>query len=189
MAIRQIARLGEPVLREPTRELSLEELRSPIVQGLIDDMIATMRGVNGAGIAAPQVREPLRLFVVEVTDNPRYPSFEPIPLTVFVNPLVESLLVADPPPGDGISIYEGCLSVPGLRGHVRRPRAVRVRALDRQGQAFELIWEGVRAAVIQHENDHLHGMLFVDRADTKTLTFLEEYERYVPLADRVVDRS
>jgi peptide deformylase len=190
MSIRKIAQLGEPVLRTPAREVALGDIGTPRVQALIDDMIETMRDADGAGIAAPQVYEPLRLCVIEVNENPRYPQFEPIPLMVLINPVVTPVCGAgEPPPDAGITIYEGCLSVPGLRGRVRRPRQVSVSAYDRQGRAFELQWDGVRAAIVQHENDHLNATLFVDRADPKTLTFLREYERHVPLVGRVVDPS
>jgi len=84
-------------------------------------------------------------------------------------------------------MYEGCLSVAGVRGRVRRPRRVHVRALDRQGKPFEMDLEGPLACVVQHETDHLHGVLFIDRADPRTLTFLREYDRFVPLAERIVD--
>jgi peptide deformylase len=190
MAIRKIAQLGEPILRTPAQELPVESIGSPRVQALIDDMIETMRDADGAGIAAPQVYEPLQLCVIEVSDNPRYPQFQPIPLLVLINPVVVPQPDrGEPPAGDGISIYEGCLSVPGVRGRVRRPRRVHVRARDRKGQSFALDWEGVRAAIVQHETDHLHGTLFIDHAEPKTLTFLREYDRYVPLASRVVDPS
>lgn len=157
---------------------------------LIDDMIATMRDADGAGIAAPQVYEPLSICVIEVKANPRYPAFPEIPLMVLVNPIVEPDLV-DPlgtlSDTDVIMIYEGCLSVPGLRGRVRRPRRVRVAAMDRHGEALAFEWEGVRAAVVQHEVDHLNGVLFVDRADPKTLSFSKELERHVPESVRIVD--
>ena len=190
MTLRRIAQLGEPILRQRARELSLEELRSEPVQRLIDDMIETMHDADGAGIAAPQVYASLQLTVIEVRDNPRYPKVEPIPLTVLVNPVV----TPDVPslPGeladtDAFSVYEGCLSVPGVRGRVRRPRRVHVRAWDRAGAPLEFVWEGFRAVVVQHETDHLWGTLFVDRADPRTLTFLREYERYVPPDVRLVD--
>jgi peptide deformylase len=86
-------------------------------------------------------------------------------------------------------MYEGCLSVAGVRGKVKRPRRVEVQALDRKGQPLSFTWEGVRAAVVQHETDHLNGVLYVDRADPRSLTFLREYERHVPLAERVMDRG
>ena len=189
MTIRKIAVLGEPVLRAPTRELGEAELASAEVQRLIDDMIETMHDADGAGIAAPQVFEPLRLCVMELANNPRYGAVPGFPLTVLVNPVVTPLVANPEAPADAdtVALYEGCLSVPGLRGRVRRPRKVGVEALDRHGRKFELLLEGPLASVIQHETDHLHGTLFVDRADPKTLTFLREYERYVPLAERVKD--
>jgi peptide deformylase len=148
-----------------------------------------MRDADGAGIAAPQVYESLRLCVIEIADNPRYPSAPAMPLTFFVNPVLEPL-VRDPEhprPEDSVLMYEGCLSVSGIRGQVRRPRRVRVRAQGRAGEAFELELEGVLAAVIQHELDHLDGVLFVDRADPRTLTFLREYDRFVPREARIID--
>jgi peptide deformylase len=190
MAIRKIAQLGEPVLRRRARELSPDELASPRIAQLIEDMIETMRDADGAGLAAPQVYESIALVVIEVRGNPRYASADPIPLTVLVNPKLTPL--SDSPldalaDADAIQVYEGCLSVAGLRGRVRRPRRVRVEALDRAGQAIDEIWEGFRAAVVQHETDHLLGTLFVDRAELNTLSFLREYERYVPVEQRLVD--
>lgn len=190
MTLRRIAQLGEPVLRQRARELSLEELRSEPVQQLIDDMIETMHDADGAGIAAPQVYASLQLTVIEVRENPRYPQVEPIPLTVLVNPVVTPSVPSLPgelDDADAFSVYEGCLSVPGIRGRVRRPRRVAVRAWDRTGAPLEFVWEGFRAVVVQHETDHLWGTLFVDRADPRTLTCLREYERYVPPELRLVD--
>jgi peptide deformylase len=189
MAIRKIAQMGEPILRNRARELLPSEIRTPVLQTLIDDMIETMHDADGAGIAAPQVYESLRLCVMELAGNPRYPGVPALPLTVLVNPVIE-VLVPDPAaPGDTevVTMYEGCLSVSGIRGRVRRPRRVRVSALDREGLPLELILEGPLASVVQHEADHLDGVLFVDRADPRTLTFLREYERNVPLVLRVVD--
>lgn len=190
MPIRKIAQLGEPVLRRTARELSREDLATPSIRRLIDDMVATMRDADGAGLAAPQIYESLRLVVIEVQRNPRYPNVEAIPLTVLVNPHLTPLVASTLPhlaTEDGISVYEGCLSVPGLRGRVTRPRRVRVEALDANGQMLDFVWEGFPAAVVQHETDHLDGTLFVDRADSKTLTFLREFERHVPPELRVVD--
>jgi peptide deformylase len=192
VAIRKIAQMGEPVLRRVARPLSVEELKSPVIQTLIDDMIDTMHDADGAGLAAPQVYESVQLCVIEISANPRYPDALDIPLTVLVNPVitpqVESPLddLAD---GDRIAMFEGCLSVAGLRGQVVRPRRVRVQALDRHGAALDFVWEGVRASVVQHETDHLKGVLYVDRADSKSLSFLREYERYVPREERIVDRG
>ena len=192
VAIRKIAQLGEPVLRRVARPLSVEELASPAIQTLIDDMIETMHDADGAGLAAPQVYESIQLCVIELDENPRYPDTLQIPLTVLVNPVVTPA-VSSPvdalAPEDSIAMFEGCLSVTGLRGKVTRPRRVRVQALDRHGQPLDLVWEGVSASVVQHETDHLRGVLYVDRADSKTLTFLREYERYVPREARIVDRG
>jgi peptide deformylase len=190
VAIRKIAQMGEPVLRQIARPLTLEELRSPTIQQLIDDMIDTMHDADGAGLAAPQVYESVQLCVIEIAKNPRYPDALDIPLTVLVNPVVTAAVDSSPSalePEDSIAMFEGCLSVTGLRGLVVRPRRVRVQALDRKGNQLDFVWEGVRASVVQHETDHLKGTLYVDRADSKSLTFLREYERYVPREERIVD--
>ena len=191
MAIRKIAQLGEPVLRRKADLVDPREIGSERLQVLIDDMIETMHDADGAGLAAPQVYESLQLCVIEVGKNPRYPQFESIPLTVLVNPVVTPLVGSAGvlAPEDSFEMYEGCLSVPGMRGKVTRPRKVRVVALDRAGQALDFVWEGFRAVVVQHETDHLNGALYVDRVDPKTLTFLREYERHVPLAARVLDQG
>jgi peptide deformylase len=192
VAIRKIAQMGEPVLRRVARPVSVSELESPAIQTLIDDMIDTMHDADGAGLAAPQVYESVQLCVIEITKNPRYPDALDIPLTVLVNPVVTPA-VSSPvdalAPEDSIAMFEGCLSVTGLRGQVIRPRRVRVQALDRFGRPLDFIWEGVRASVVQHETDHLNGVLYVDRADSKSLTFLREYERFVPREERIVDRG
>ena len=190
MPIRKIAQLGEPVLRQQARPLTIEELASPEVRRVVDDMIETMRDANGAGLAAPQIYESIQLVVVELAANPRYPNLADIPLTVLVNPKVTPMvdvIAGSIAPDDSITVYEGCLSVTGLRGRVTRPRRVSVEALDLGGRSIAFTWEGFAAAVIQHETDHLHGTLYVDRVDPKTLMFLREFERYVPQEQRVVD--
>lgn len=173
MAVRPIATIGHPVLRQQARPLTLDELATPEVQGLIDDLIDTMRHANGAGLAAPQVHEPVRVAVVEVGRNPRYPYKPPIPLTVLVNPVLEPL-------GDEtLLINEGCLSVPDLRGDVPRHLSVRVSYLDRGGRPHEQVAQGLAAGTFQHECDHLDGVLFVDRVvDTRTLSTWEQFERH-----------
>jgi peptide deformylase len=184
VAIRKIAQMGEPVLRSASAPVPEAEIGSPAIQRLIDDMIDTMRDADGAGIAAPQIYEPVRVCLVEVRKNPRYPHFPEIPLLVLINPVVEPIVGSH-----AITMYEGCLSVSGIRGQVRRPRRVHFSALDRDGRPVEFDWEGIPAAVIQHEVDHLDGVLFVDRALPKTLTFQREYDRYVPIEARVLDPS
>jgi peptide deformylase len=191
VAIRKIAQMGEPVLRRKADPIDPSEIGSTFIQTLIDDMIETMHDADGAGLAAPQVYESLQLCVIEVDKNPRYPQFEPIPLTILINPVVTALvgkngvLSAE----DSFQMYEGCLSVPGMRGQVARPRKVRVQALDRAGNAVDFVWESFRAVVVQHETDHLLGTLYVDRVDPKTLTFLREYERFVPPSLRIRDQG
>jgi peptide deformylase len=173
VSVREIATIGDPVLRQPARPLTLDELRSPTVQRLIDDMVETMRDAGGAGIAANQVGEAVRIAVAEVKGtNPRYPYKPPIPLTVIVNPVVEPL---DP---ETVEINEGCLSVPGLRGVVERHVAIRLRYLDREGHEHEEVKRGLTAGTFQHEVDHLEGTLIVDRADPRTLMTWEQFERF-----------
>jgi peptide deformylase len=170
---REIVTIGHPVLRQRARELSLEELRSLEIQSLIDDMIETKRAAHGAGVAANQVGEPVRIAIAEVEGtNPRYPYKPPIPLTVIVNPVIE------PVGEETVAINEGCLSVPGLRGVLDRHAIVRVRYLDREGNAHEEEKRGLTAGTFQHEVDHLDGVLFIDRADPRTLATWEQFERF-----------
>ncbi len=162
--LRAIAQVGDPVLRAPTREVSPAELQRADVQDFIDDLIATMRHANGAGLAANQIFEPLRICAMEVGDNPRYPYKPKIPLTVLVNP------VLTPIGEETFMNYEGCLSVPDLRGEVERNAQIRVQALTRSGDALDFIAKGITAGTYQHECDHLDGKLFLDRvADPTTL--------------------
>jgi peptide deformylase len=173
MAIRKIASIGHPVLRERARELTGDELRSRDVQRFIDELIETMRDARGAGLAANQVYEPIRVCAIEVSDNPRYPYKPNIPLTILVNPEIDILTERT------FENFEGCLSVPNLRGVVRRHTEVRVRGLDRHGEAFERVARGLTAGTFQHEIDHLDGVLFVDRVDDpKTLCTWTEFERF-----------
>ncbi len=173
MTIRKIATVGHPVLRQRARELTADELAAPAAQQLIDDLIETMRDANGAGLAANQVHEPVRIAVMEVTKNPRYPYKPPLPLTVLVNPVIEPL------DDEMVEINEGCLSVPNLRGNVMRHVNVRVHYLDRDGNRHDEVKRGLTAGTFQHEIDHLDGMLFLDRVqDTTTLTTWEQFERF-----------
>jgi peptide deformylase len=182
VAVRDIVTVGDPVLRERAREVTAEELRSPEVQGLIDDLVETKRAAHGAGLAANQVGETLRVAVVEVEPgNPRYPYKPPVPLTVLVNPSLE-------PVDDEVElINEGCLSVPDLRGDVPRHVAVRVRYLDREGVPREEVRRGLTAGTIQHEVDHLDGVLMIDRTERDqrrgALRALREGGTFAPEAD------
>jgi peptide deformylase len=173
MAIRKIATLGHPVLREVARQLTQDELRSEKVQRFIDDLIETMRDANGAGIAANQVYEPIRICTIEINKNPRYPYKPNYPLTVLVNPVVTHLT------DDSFLNNEGCLSVPNLRGEVRRVTHVRVKAWDREGKDLDFEVKGLTAGTFQHELDHLDGKLFVDRVeDTRSLSTWSDFERF-----------
>jgi peptide deformylase len=173
MALRKIATIGHPVLRERARELDRDELLGAPVQRLIDDLIDTMRDAQGAGIAANQVHEPVRLCVVEIHKNQRYPYKPDWPLTVLVNPTIETM--AD----ETFMNFEGCLSVPNLRGQVPRFTRVRVRGWDRVGQELDFEVRGLTAGTFQHELDHLDGKLFVDRvADTRTLCTWADFDRF-----------
>jgi peptide deformylase len=187
---REIVEIGHPVLRERAREVSPEELRSKELQRLIDDMIDTMRAANGAGLAANQVGETVRVAVVEVrTGNPRYPYKPPVPLTVIVNPVIEPL------DDDIEQINEGCLSVPNLRGEVPRHMSIRLRYSDREGVEHEEVRRGLTAGTFQHELDHLDGTLFLDRVtDPATLTTWDQFDRFhrealAERARRIVERT
>jgi peptide deformylase len=171
--VRKIVTLPNPVLRARAREVAPEQLASPEVQALIDDMIETMRGASGAGLAATQVGVLLRIAVIEVVGrNERYPYKPPIALTVIVNPVIQPL------PGERFDINEGCLSVPDLRGVVAREVNVCVRYLDRHGKHHEDVRRGLTAGTFQHEVDHLDGVLFLDRVrDPATLMTWARYER------------
>jgi peptide deformylase len=172
MAIRKVARLGHPVLRQPTREVSREEISSPDMRRLVKDMVETMHEYGGVGLAAPQVHESVRLAVIEYADDDREPGGAQ-PLRVIWNARVK---VLDPTPS---GYWEGCLSVPGLRGFVERPRKIEVNYLDERGKPQNLVAEGFLATVFQHELDHLDGVLYVDKITDKTkFAFGEEYARY-----------
>ena len=173
MAILKVARLGHPVLRQPADPVPAEAIQTPEIQRLIDDMVETMREYNGAGLAANQVHTLMQICVIEVKDNPRYPEAESIPLTVLINPVVTPL---SPEMEDG---WEGCLSVPDMRGVVPRHTAVRLEAYDREGNRIDVVAKEFLARVIQHETDHLRGVVYVDRMkDLSTLTHLAEWNKY-----------
>ena len=169
MSILKVARMGHPVLRQRGRPLDGTALQSPSVQKLIDDLIDTMREYNGVGLAAPQVHESIRLFVALLDDEPE-PATR---ATVIVNPEIV-------PNGTAREeAWEGCLSIPDIRGLVPRFTDITVRALDREGRAVQLHLKDFPARVAQHETDHLDGVLFFDRmTSTASLTFLEEYSRF-----------
>jgi peptide deformylase len=173
MAILKVARLGHPVLREEAQALTTAEIRSPETQRLIDDMIETMREYDGAGLAANQVHALKQVCVIEVLGNPRYPDAPNIPLTVVINPVVTPLT------GEMEEGWEGCLSVPDMRGRVPRFTDVRLEYQDREGTKIDVVAKEFFARVIQHETDHLKGIVYVDRMrDLSSLSFIAEWQRY-----------
>jgi peptide deformylase len=173
MAILKVARLGHPVLRQRAEPVSVDALRSAEVQRLIDDMIETMREYDGAGLAATQVHTLKQVAVIEVQANPRYPQAPHIPLTVIVNPVVTPLT------DESEEDWEGCLSVPDMRGMVPRYTAVRLECLDRSGQPMSIVAKDFFARVIQHETDHLNGFVYLDRMrDLATLSHIAEWQKH-----------
>jgi peptide deformylase len=170
MSILKIARMGHPVLRAKARPLDRGEIRNAGLQKLIDDLIETMHEYHGVGLAAPQVHESLRVFVAALETND---DEETTDLIVLINPEIT------PVTGEMVEDWEGCLSIPNIRGRVPRAREIKVRAYDRTGERIEIQVHDFPARVIQHETDHLDGVLFVDRMKSfESLTFLEEYSRY-----------
>jgi peptide deformylase len=174
MAIRKIIRMGHPSLRIPANNVADEFIGSDTMQRLLVDMTDTLRDYGGVGLAAPQIDEPLRMAIIEVPGGPsRYGEIEAIPLTVFFNPVLEIL---NP---EVAGYWEGCLSVPGLRGFVERPQHVLVRYTNQQGDPAELELKGFLATVVQHEFDHLDGRLYIDHIkDTTKLGFEEEWLKF-----------
>ncbi|HTM26402.1 MAG TPA: peptide deformylase [Vicinamibacterales bacterium] len=188
MSILKVARMGHPVLRTRAKAVDPGDIRSPRIQQLIDDMFETMQEYQGVGLAAPQVHESLRLFVAGLPPR-RIPPVPPgaeddedddeddedvrVPLMCLINP--EITIVG----GETADDWEGCLSIPDIRGRVTRATDIAVRAYDRRGRKIDMAARGFTARVIQHETDHLDGVLFFDRMDSfETLTFLDEFGRY-----------
>lgn len=173
MSILKVARLGHPVLRKVAVEVTRTELQAPSMQKFIDDMIETMKEYDGVGLAADQVHESKQIAILEVADNPRYPGKPEVPLTVLVNPSVTPL--TDEIEED----WEGCLSIPDLRGKVPRYTRIRVQGWDRNGRNLDYTVNDFHARVIQHEIDHLNGRVYLDRMrDFSSLAFLQEFARF-----------
>ncbi|MEQ8858336.1 MAG: peptide deformylase [Pseudomonadales bacterium] len=186
MAVREIIRMGHPTLRTPARPLTDAEIASAEIRDLVDDMVDTLHAAGGIGLAAPQIDVPVRLAIIEIVDaeegSSRYGDIPAMPLTVFVNPEIE---VVDPA---SAGFWEGCLSVPGLRGFVERPQHVRVRARDLANRPLHLELRGFLATVFQHEFDHLDGRLYIDRmTDPTRLMFEAEFERFVLDGEALTD--
>ena len=173
MTVLDVVRIGEPVLRAVAEPVGVDELTTPTFQAFLDDLVETMRAANGAGLAAPQVGVAKRVFCVEVHDNPRYPYKPDIDLRVLVNPELRVLS------GERFMNYEGCLSIPDLRGLLPRALEVELTYTDREGHRVVEEIRGVSAGTFQHEQDHLDGVLFVDRVeDTRTLTTWDGFREH-----------
>ena len=178
MSILKVARMGHPVLRARAKPLEPADIKSPRIQQLIDDMFETMQEYQGVGLAAPQVHASLRLFVAGFApgvddDDEEEEEEERVPLMALINP--EISVVGE----DTADDWEGCLSIPDIRGRVPRAREIKVKAYDRRGRRIEINARGFTARVIQHETDHLDGVLFFDRMESlETLTFLDEFGKY-----------
>jgi peptide deformylase len=181
MSILKVARMGHPVLRARAKPLEPADIKSARFQQLIDDMFETMQEYQGVGLAAPQVHESVRLFVAgfapgpddDEEDDEEGEAEDRVPLMALINP--EISVIGD----DTADDWEGCLSIPDIRGRVTRAREITVKAFDRRARRIEINVRGFTARVIQHETDHLDGVLFFDRMESlETLTFLEEFGKY-----------
>lgn len=172
--IRPICRMGHPVLRLKAREINEKEMLSESFACLLRDMHDSMKHYGGIGIAAPQIGESLQVAIIELKDFNRYGEKVELSLTTFINPSIEYLSQEEQ------GFWEGCLSVPGLRGFVERPKKVRVTYLDEKAQKQEIVAEGFLATVLQHELDHLLGTLYIDRIKDKSLlSYQEEFDIFV----------
>lgn len=172
MATLDIIDIGHPTLRAVAEEVPVDQIKSAPVQEFIDSLIETKRAANGAGIAANQVDNTWRIFVVEVLNNPRYPYKPDYPLTVMINPEITYLTE------DRFENFEGCLSIPNLRGVVHRCPVIKVTGYNRDAQAVEFEVKGITAGTFQHEGDHLNGILYTDRlVDPRNLCTWDEFNK------------
>ena len=163
MSIRKIATLGHPILRKIADEVPIETITSDPIQQIIQDLLDTVHDAEGAGLAAPQIYESLRIVVLKLELN----DFE-----VWINPQITPLTT------EYMLTFEGCLSVPDLRGAVARPQEIHVSYFNTEGKQMERKIEGYSAVVAQHECDHLDGIIYVDKIEQGTLCFLKEYRKY-----------
>ena len=177
MSILKVARIGHPVLRSPAKPVPKSAFKDPLFQKLVDDMRETMYEYEGVGLAAPQIHESLRLAVIEVAGDDERSKAE-VPFMVLVNPVITPL-------GDEtLKGWEGCLSIPDLRGIVPRFKRLKLEALDRKGKPYSLEAQDFFARVIQHECDHLGGGVYLDRMQSmRSLTFIKEFDDHVARED------
>ena len=169
-----IAQIGHPILRNKTKDIPINEIKSENTQKIIEKMIKTMRKHNGAGLAANQIYEPIRICIIEVLDNPRYKHLNTMPLKVLINPKI--IIKKDTAI---FNSYEGCLSVPNLRGKVKRYNTINVTYFTMDAKKITEDIKGLESIVYQHEIDHLDGYLFTDKVeDNSTLVTYENYQKY-----------
>ena len=169
-----IAQIGHPILRNKTKDIPINEIKSENTQKIIEKMIKTMRKHNGAGLAANQIYEPIRICIIEVLDNPRYKHLNSIPLKILINPKV--IIKKDTAT---FNSYEGCLSVPGVYEEVKRFEKITLEYQDLEGEKHSLEAEALESICLQHELDHLNGTLYVDKiADPELFAFEEEYRKF-----------
>jgi peptide deformylase len=172
--ILKVARLGHPVIRMKAQPVALDKIKTHDFQKLLDDMVETMHEYIGVGLAGPQVHLPLQVAVLEVDAHPRHPDMPSVPLTYLINPVVTILET------EKVDDWEGCLSIPDMRGKVPRFKKLHVKALGREGEVLDFVAEDFHARVIQHETDHLKGEVYLDRMpDMRTLGHLHEWQHYV----------
>ncbi|HVN83115.1 MAG TPA: peptide deformylase [Terriglobia bacterium] len=173
MSILKIAKLGHPVLRQVAQPVPSKEIASPEIQRLIRDMVETMREYEGVGLAATQVHQSVQILAVDALGDPKNPKETTTPLTVLINPVIT---VVSETLEEG---WEGCLSIPNMRGLVPRHREIKVQAVDPSGRSIHIQAKDFFARVIQHEHDHLTGIVFLDRMRSlSSLTYLKEYSRF-----------
>ena len=180
MAIRKVAQLGNPVLRRKAEPVPVEMIQSQQIQTLIDDMIETSDEYSGAGLAAPQVHESVQIIVAGLKEDPRYEDEEDMPLVVLINPKIAAFST------EMDEDWEGCLSLGDLWGRVKRALSITVTGFGRDGKQIEFRAEGFKARVFQHEIDHLHGKVFIDRmSNLDSLCFARERIRFASLYEKV----
>lgn len=174
MARREVIRMGHPTLREVAQDVPLHEIKTEEFRNLIKDLYETMKAEGGIGIAAPQINVSKKVTLIELPDNSRYGTMKGSPLFIIVNPKISYLTE------EKQGFWEGCLSVPGLRGYVERPKKVKIEYYDEKAEQQELIVEDFLATVFQHELDHLFGKLYVDRiTDMTKLSYNEELVEFI----------
>ena len=175
MPVRKIIKMGHPTLRQRAKSLQKRDLTKARFKNLLSDMVDTLRDYGGVGLAAPQIDESLRVVIIEIRNtNLRYGVQELFPLTIFVNPEIELI------DSQTAGFWEGCLSIPGIRGYVERPQNISVSFIDELGDFSTLDLHGFPATVLQHELDHLDGVLYVDRMkDLRSLSFEDEWTRHL----------